>query len=295
MVCAAFKYVAVSSYGDAVRALTEYGDEAKILAGGQSLVSMLNLRLARPSVLIDINPIDAPEPQRDGDRLVLSAMTRYSRILASETARRDIPLLTAALANVGNVRVRNRGTVGGTLAHCEATSEVCVASLALSADITAQGPTGPRTIRAEDFFLGFFTTVLEPDEVVTEIRLPVSGPGRGWSFLEMVRRSSDYAIVDVGVSVVLDTESGDLVEVRVGLGGVGDRPVLAADDTTRTLVGQNPTDEQVDEVACAVAASTSPRSDLHASGSYRKRLVRVLTRRALIDAVEKARASVVSS
>ena len=291
MVCVPFKYVAVDSYDEAVRALVEYGEEAKILAGGQSLVSMLNLRLARPAVLVDINPVEAPAPRQDGNRLILSAMTRHSRILDSETVRRESPLLTAALANVGNVRVRNRGTVGGTLAHGEGTSEVCTVSLALDGEITARGPAGDRTIRAQDLFLGFLTTALEPDEVITGLTLDTMGFGQGWSFHEMVRRSSDYAIVGVGVSVELHPVSGVVVAARIGLGGVADRPVLAGGDLIESLVGEVPSDEKLAEAARAAAAATSPRSDIHASGSYRQRLVEVLTRRGLREAVRRAHES----
>lgn len=291
MVCVPFKYVAVESYDEAVRVLVEYGEEAKILAGGQSLVSMLNLRLARPAVLVDINPVEAPAPRQDGNRLILSAMTRHSRILDSETVRRQSPLLTAALAHVGNVRVRNRGTVGGTLAHGEGTSEVCTVSLALNGEITARGPAGERTIRSEDFFLGLFTTALEPNEVVTGLSLDTMKSGVGWSFHEMVRRSSDYAVVGVGASVEVHPVSGVVVAARIGLGGVADRPMLASEELVGLLLGEIPSDVKLAEVARAAAASMPPRSDVHASGAYRQRLVEVLTRRALREAVRRAHES----
>ncbi|MHB1784976.1 MAG: FAD binding domain-containing protein [Acidimicrobiales bacterium] len=288
MVCTPFKYVEVESYDDAVRALTDHGDEAKILAGGQSLVPILNLRLARPTVLIDINSIDPEQPHIDGDHLVLPAMTRYSHVLESHIVRSQSPLLAAAVAHVGNVRVRNRGTVGGSLAHGEATGEISAVALALDGEITARGPEGDRTIRAEDFFVTFLTTSLDPEEVVTGLRLPVAGSRRGWSFHEMVRRSSDFAIVGVAASVELEPNDDAVRVVRVGLIGVADRPMLAEPAATASLVGLVPSTGQLDAVAGAVAAATSPRNDVHASGTYRRRLVGVLTRRALAEALLSA-------
>ena len=280
-----FEYVRASSYADAVSALREHGDGAKIIAGGQSLVPMMNLRLIRPTVLIDVNGIGAKRPYLDCGQLVLPAMTRYSEVLTSPMVRNQSPLLVEAVTYVGNVRVRNRGTIGGSLAHGQAAAEVAAVALALDGVITAYGPEGCRTIRSEDFFLGYLTTSLEPDEVVTELRLPAAGRGRGWSFHEVARRGDCPAIVGVAASVDLEPDSDVIRAVRVGLLGVADRPVIGEPTATSSLVGRVPSAAHLDSVACAVAVATYPMDDAQASGTYRRRLVRVLTRRALTEAL----------
>ena len=287
MVASTFDYVAVGTYDEAVSVLCELGDDAKILAGGQSLVPMLNLRLARPSALVDINPIAACEPFLDDGTIVLPAMLRHGRALSSNLVAEATPMLAAALRHVGNVRVRNRGTIGGSLAHGEATSEVCAVSLALGGRVLAQGPHGAREVPVEGLFEGFLTTVLEFDEVLTEVRLPAQRPSSGWGFHEVVRRSSDYAIVAVAASVELG-ESGVIESARMGIGGVADRPVLASPEVLGALCGCVPDTAPLEEVSRAVASATEPPSDVHASGAYRRRLVTVLSLRALDDALRRA-------
>jgi CO/xanthine dehydrogenase FAD-binding subunit len=286
---ARFEYQMVHSYEEAVAALVEHGPEAKIIAGGQSLVPMMNLRLLRPTALIDLNGIGSSQPHLDGGRLVLPAMSRYSAVLASPMVRSESPLLAAAVAHVGNVRVRNRGTLGGSLAHGQPTAELGAVILALEGDVVAYGPQGSRVIRAEDFFLGLLKTSLRPDEVVTALRLPLSRPRRGWSFQEISRRSGNPAIV--GVAASLELAPGDDVVASLGIGliGVADRPVAGHKGVTSSLVGKSPSAEQLEGVAAAVAAATCPESDVHASGEYRRRLVKVLTRRALTEALLGAR------
>ena len=280
-----FEYVKVGSYAEAVAALREHGDGAKIIAGGQSLVPMMNLRVVRPTVLIDVNAIGHQPVRLECDRLVLPAMTRYSEVLASDLVRSQSPLLAAAAAHVGNVRVRNRGTLGGSLAHGQATAEIAAVALALGAEITVHGSEGDRVIRSEDFFLGYLTTSLAPDEVVTGLRLPLMGRRRGWSFHELTRRGGWSAVVGVAASVELAPSEDAVRSVRVGLIGVADRPVLGQPTVTSSLVGRVPSAAQLDAVACAVAAATYPIDDVQASGSYRRRLARVLTRRALTEAL----------
>jgi CO/xanthine dehydrogenase FAD-binding subunit len=280
-----FEYVKVTSYAEAVAALVEHGDGARIIAGGQSLVPMMNLRLVRPTVLIDVNGIAPERPYLDCDQLVLPAMTRYSEVLASPMVRSHSPLLASAVTHVGNVRVRNRGTIGGSLAHGQSTAEIAVVALALGGEITAYGPAGSRVIRSEDFFLGYLTTSLEPEEVVTALRLPVAGRRRGWSFHELARRSGCPAIVGVAATVELEPGADLVTGLKVGLLGVADRPVIGAPSATSRLIGQVPSAAQLDSVACAVGAATCPMDDAQASGTYRRRLVRVLTRRALTEAL----------
>ena len=202
-----FKYELVRSYEEAVFALREHGEGAKALAGGQSLVPLMNLRLLRPSALIDLNGIAAVAPRVEGGRLLLSAMTRYSEVLFSELARCQTPLLTAAIAYVGNVRVRNRGTLGGALAHGQATSELAAVVLALGGEILAYGPAGARVIDAEEFFVGHLKTDLRPEEVVTGLRLEVAQPRQGWSFKELARRSGAEAVAGVAANVTLSSRA----------------------------------------------------------------------------------------
>ena len=289
MVSVPFEYARVVSYDEAVRALSEHDQDAKLLAGGQSLVPMLNLRLARPTVLIDINSADAREPFLDSGRLVLPALTRHARLLADPAVRRNAPLLSAAARYVGNVRVRNRGTIGGSLAHADPTGELSCAALALDASVAVRGPRGEREIRVEDLFAGYLSTRLEQEEVIRELRVPLVRRAGGWSFQEVARRASDFAVVAAAASVEVDPGRGTVRQARVALAGVADRVVLADAAAVGSILGTLPTDAELDDVARAAAEATSPDSDVHASGAYRRRLVAVLTRRALAEAIGRAR------
>jgi carbon-monoxide dehydrogenase medium subunit len=289
MVSAAFDYLRVYSLNEAVQALTDRDEDAKVLAGGQSLVPMLNLRLAMPSVLIDINAADSREPFLDDDDgcLVLPALTRHAQLIASPLIQASAPVLSAAVSHVGNVRVRNRGTIGGSLAHADPTAEISCAALALDATVAVLGPRGERLVKVADFFAGYLSTQLERDEVISELRVPVHRPRRGWSFIEVARRAADFAVVAVAASVAVDP-GGVLRDARVGLACVADRVVLADPQAIASIVGTAPTNAQLADVARAVAEATSPDGDVHASGAYRKRLVAVLTRRALAEAIGRA-------
>jgi len=288
MVAAPFEYARVGSYDDAVQALSAYDEDAKLLAGGQSLVPMLNLRLVRPTVLIDINGADARAPHLADGELVLPALTRHVRLTTDPVVSGHAPLLSAAVRYVGNVRVRNRGTIGGSLAHADPTGELSCAALALGASVIVYGPEGARVIPAGELFTGFLGTQLAPQEVIGEVRVPAWRPPYGWSFQEVARRASDFAVVAVAASVQADPGRGLIRQARVGLAGVADRVVLADESAVGSLVGTRPTDAELAGVARAVAEATSPDSDVHASGAYRKRLVAVLTRRALAEAISRA-------
>lgn len=283
-----FKYELVRSYEEAVFALREHGEGAKALAGGQSLVPLMNLRVLRPSALIDLNGIVAIAPQVEGGRLSLSAMTRYSQVLLSELVRCQTPLLTAAIAYVGNVRVRNRGTIGGALAHGQATSELAAVALALGGEILAYGPTGTRLIDAEEFFVGHLKTDLRPEEVVTGLRLEVAQSRQGSSFTELARRSGAEAIAGVAANVTLSPERDVIGGVRLGLIGVDERPAAGDRTVLSSLLGRIPTPTEIDDVAAEVTARTAPVTDSQSTASYRRRLVRVLIRRALTEALQRA-------
>jgi aerobic carbon-monoxide dehydrogenase medium subunit len=240
---------------------------------------MLNLRLARPSLLIDINPADHREPAVEGGLLRLPALTRHRTLLEHDLVRRACPLLADAIRYVGNVRVRNRGTIGGSLAHADHTSEIGACALAAGAQIVARGPAGDRTVPATDLFAGYWTTTLGTAEIITDVLVPVARPRQGWSFKEMVRRTSDFAIVAVAVTVNLAERNGALASATVALAGVADRVVLADPG----LVDSDP-----DQTAARIAETLDPPDDVHASGAYRRRVARVLAARALREAVSRA-------
>lgn len=291
MVSAPFDYVAVASYDEAVQHLREHGDDAKVLAGGQSLMPMLNLRLARPAVLIDINGADQREPTVEAGLLRLPALTRHRTLLEHPLVRQHCPLLASAVAHLGNVRVRNRGTIGGSLAHADPTAEIGACALALGARARALGPGGERTIEAHDLFVTYLTTSLEQPEVITDVLIPAARPRQGWAFHEMVRRTSDFAIVAVAAWLELDEHAGVIRDVRVALAGVADRVILAGPALLAGLAGTapgGPDDPALAQAAQALADSADPASDVHASGDYRRRLVRVLSARALADAFGRA-------
>jgi aerobic carbon-monoxide dehydrogenase medium subunit len=282
MVAPVFDYVAAASYDEAVHLLTAStasDQEAKILAGGQSLMPMLNLRLAHPDLLIDINPADQRPPSRDGDSLRLPALTRHRVLLEHDLVRQHCPLLADAIRYVGNVRVRNRGTIGGSLAHADHTSEIACCALATGAQVVARGPNGDRTVPARDLFAGYWSTTLDPAEIITDVLIPVTRPRQGWSFQEMVRRTSDFAIVAVAAIVNLAERSGVIASATIALAGVADRVVLA---DPQLLTGD------ADEMASRIADSLDPPDDVHASGAYRRRVAKVLTARALREASARA-------
>jgi aerobic carbon-monoxide dehydrogenase medium subunit len=283
MVAPAFEYVAVGSYDEAVRLLAENGEEAKILAGGQSLMPMLNLRLAHPDLLIDINPADQRPPSVTDGLLRLPALTRHRVLLEHDLVRQHCPLLADAVRHVGNVRVRNRGTIGGSLAHADPTSEIGCCALATGAQVVAHGPDGDRAVPVSELFAGYWTTTLADAEIITDVLIPVTRPGQGWSFHEMVRRTSDFAIVAVAATVDLAERADVIAAARIALAGVADRVVLADPE----LAGAT-SDEDLDAAAARIAGRLEPADDVHASGEYRRRLARVLTARALRQARARA-------
>jgi aerobic carbon-monoxide dehydrogenase medium subunit len=298
MVAPAFEYVAASSYDEAVRLLADGGEEAKILAGGQSLIPMLNLRLAHLELLIDINVADGRQPSVAGGMLRLPALTRHRVLLEHELVRRHCPLLPEAVWHVGNVRVRNRGTVGGSLAHADPTSEIGACALATGAHVVVRGPGGDRTLPASELFVSYWTTALAETEIITDVLVPVIRPRQGWAFHEMTRRTSDFAIVAVAAMVELDEAADTIAATRVALAGVADRVMLADPEMLTGLIGAGRagttgdgptlTDDAVDTAAARIADRLEPTDDVHASAGYRRRLARVLTARALRGAYARA-------
>ncbi|MFZ8967583.1 MAG: FAD binding domain-containing protein [Ilumatobacteraceae bacterium] len=269
MIPAAFDYVRASSAEEAIALLGQHGDEAKLLAGGHSLVPLMKLRLAQPSVLVDIGRVNDLSYVRDaGDHIAIGALTRHMDVENSPVLAEHVPLLAHAASHVGDPQVRHRGTIGGSLAHADPASDLPATTLALGATYVAQGPNGTREIAAADFYQGYLTSALEADELLTEIRVPKMN-GAGWSFQKFNRRAQDWAIVGVA-AWRRGTESG------VGLVNMGSVPVLAAAVSAAIASGAD-----VADAAALAADDADPQADLNASVEYRQHLARVLTGRAL--------------
>lgn len=282
-----FDYLAPASLEEAVEALAQHGDEAKILAGGQSLVPLLAFRLARPSVLVDVNRVPGlDDVVLDGETLTVGALARERDVELAPGLRDRCAMVVDAIEQIGHVAIRNRGTVGGSLAHADPAAEWTALALALDADLDVVGPAGSRTIAARDFLVTYFTTALAPDEVLTRIRLVLPNGRSGSCFLELARRHGDFAIVGTGALLSLD-DDGSIADARLTLIGVGQTAVRAgaAEDVLR---GGRPTEELFAEAAEAAGVQIDPNGDVHASADYRRRVARVLVRRALATALARA-------
>jgi carbon-monoxide dehydrogenase medium subunit len=281
-----FAYTAVESVDEAVAELTQHGDAAKVLAGGQSLVPLLNMRLATPERLIDLNRVRelAYVTGRAGG-LAIGAMTRQRAAERSALAAGHVPLLADALPWVGHFQIRNRGTIGGSLSHADPAAELPAVVVCLDARLTARGPAGERTIPAADFFRAQLTTALAPTELLTEIWFPPSPHGSGSAWIELARRHGDYALVGVAAVVTL---AGDRVgEARLALTGVGDRPIRPG-EAERRLAGEALTPAVLAEAAEAVRRAIDPGGDIHATAAYRRHVAGVLVERALRLAAARA-------
>ena len=284
-----FEYHAPESLPEALDLLARLGDDAKVLAGGQSLVPLLNLRLARPANLVDINNVQRElarlEPWDGGLRL--GGLVRQRAAERSELVRQRNPLLAEALPLVGHPQIRNRGTIGGSLAHADPASELPAVATLLDAELAARSARRERTLRAEEFFVSYFTTRLEPDELLTEVRVPAWPSGAGWAFLEVSRRHGDFAMVGVA-SLVRLAPNGSIGEARLAYTGVGATPVRAR-DAERELEGQPAAEDTYVAAAERAAQALDPQADVHATAAYRRHVAKVLTRRALALAVQRAR------
>ncbi len=282
-----FEYLRPASIQEAVAALAAAGEDGKILAGGQSLVPMLNFRLLNPSVLIDINRIPGLgeiQEQPDGG-LRIGALTRHHALETSEVVQRLYPVLHAAMQQVAHLAIRNRGTIGGSITHADPAAELPMLMKLLDARITLISSKGTRIVDAEDFFLGPLTSEVEENELVTEINLPPLPQGAGWAFEEVARRAGDFALAAVGV--VMHVAQGKVVEARIGVMGVADTP-MRINDAETILYNQSCDQVTLDEVVDAVLQAIEPSTDLHASAEYRLHLTEVLVRRAVKTAWQRA-------
>ena len=282
-----FDYLAPASLDEALGILERHGEQAKVLAGGQSLVPLLNFRLARPTYLVDLNEIGGLDGIRiDDGALVIGAMTRQRAVETSALVRAHCPLLAEAMPQIGHVQIRNRGTFGGSVAHADPAAELPAVVAALEGSLMLQGKRGQRELRSEEFFVSYFTTALHPTEVLVSVRLPPLPARTGSAFVEMTRRHGDFALVGVAATLTVD-ETGVCTRSALALTGVGPTPVVAR-EAACALVGVKPTSVALADVARRVSATVRPESDLHASSEYRTHLAGVLTQRALARCVERA-------
>jgi aerobic carbon-monoxide dehydrogenase medium subunit len=281
-----FEYEAPRTVAEAIDLLAEQLDEASVLAGGQSLIPLLALRLARPAVIIDINGIDELSGMSaTAGWLAIGAMTREYVAEKSKVVADTVPLLAAALPLIGHEAIRSRGTIGGSLAHADAAAELPAVARALDAEFVVRGPSGERVIPAAQWFEGYLTTARGPDELLLEVRFPTAGRGTGVSFQEVARRHGDFAIVGLAVSLVLS--EGMISDARLAFAGVSDVPVRAsaAEDL---LVGERPSAELFDEAARLATGDIDPPDDLHGSSDYRKAVAAAIARRGLRAAADNA-------
>jgi CO/xanthine dehydrogenase FAD-binding subunit len=284
---APFRYVAARSLEQALALKAELGDEARFLAGGQSLVPTMNFRLTQPAMLIDINPLDELAGVRNGgDSVRIGALTRYRSLERDPMTAVKLPLIAEALPVIAHPQIRNRGTIGGNLAHADPASEMPAIVLTLGGRLRLQSVRGERWLEARDFFVGALTTALEADEMLTEIELPSAAADSGACFLEMSRRRGDFAIIGVACTVRLDPQ-GECIEARIGLCNAGDGPVYA-DEASDSLVGRKLGEGEIAEAAALVQRAIDPGGSIHASKDYQRHIAGVLTARALTTANKRA-------
>ena len=285
-----FDYSAPGTLEEALSLLGELGDEARPLAGGQSLIPLLSLRLARPSHLIDLARIADPEltavESADG-HVVVGAMVRERQAESDEAVRRSTPLLAEALPLIGHPAIRSRGTIGGSLAHADPAAELPAVAVALDAEfVAASHSRGRRSIGAEDFFTGFFSTAMEADEILVQIRLPACLPGSGTAIAEVARRHGDFALV--GAVAAVRIEDGKISGARVVLTGMSDTPLVLA-EAEELLTGVEPTPKSLQAAGKELVKDLSPPADVHASPAYRRHVAAVLIGRTLQTSVDRAK------
>lgn len=281
-----FKYVAPDTLEEAVQVLAQYRSDAKILAGGQSLMPLLNMRLARPAVLVDVNRIAALDYIRQADGgVAIGAITRQRRLEDTAVVAERLPLLKDVVQWISHPQIRNRGTVVGSIAHGDPSAELPAAAVALDAQMTAVGPKGARTLTADALYLGYLATALQPDEFLTEVRFPSLPAGTGWSVQEVARRHGDFALV--GVIALLSLSGEQIGQARLTYFGVGGRPVRFL-EVENLLSGRRPCGKLFAEAAAEASTRLQPGGDLHASAEFRRAVAGVLTRRVLNQALSSA-------
>jgi CO/xanthine dehydrogenase FAD-binding subunit len=285
----AFDYIAADSIAMAVAALAAAGDDAKIIAGGQSLVPMLNFRMLRPSTLVDINRIAGLDVIEETSVAIrIGALTRHYQLETSPLVARHLPVLSCAMTHVAHLAIRNRGTIGGSLAHADPAAELPMMALLLDAELRVASASGERKVAARDFFLGALTVDLASGEIISGIVLPKLPPRTGWGFAEVARRHGDFALA--AVAATLTVSGGAIEQARIALTGVGPT-ALRATEAEGLLIGHALEPDLTNRVIEAVRATIEPETDLHASSDYRRHLAGVLTGRALAAAWRSANES----
>jgi carbon-monoxide dehydrogenase medium subunit len=284
---AAFDYVLADSVESAVSALGAAGGDGKIIAGGQSLVPMLNFRLLRPSVLVDINRIPGLASIEDGGESIrVGALTRHVALETSPVIAQSFPVLQKAMTFVAHLAIRNRGTIGGSLSHADPAAELPMMSMLLDAKLGIASANSRRIVAPADFFLGALTTDLGDDELLTDIDFPKLHPNTGWGFEEIARRAGDFALACVATTIT--AVDGAIGEVRIAMMGVGET-AMRASEAEALLTGRDLTNQSLDEAVAAIRSAVEPNTDLHASSDYRRHLVGIIARRALVSAWDRAR------
>ncbi|MEW6637821.1 MAG: xanthine dehydrogenase family protein subunit M [Actinomycetota bacterium] len=283
MIPVAFDYEVAESVDHAISLLGQHGEDAKLLAGGHSLLPIMKLRLAAPAMLVDLGRVEELKYVRDGgDHIAIGAMTRHCDVERDPLLREHCGLLSYTASLVGDPQVRHRGTIGGSISHGDAASDLPSALLALEASFVVRGPGGERTVAAADFFKDYLMTDLSPDEVLTEVRVPKLGPNTGWSYKKFNRRAQDWAVV--GVAAVVEKSNGSISAARLGLTNMGATPIRAS-AAESALSGADAS--SVAEATSRADEGTSPSSDIAASAEYRRHLARVLSRRAVEEALSR--------
>ena len=281
MIPVAFDYEVAESVDHALQLLGQHGDDAKLLAGGHSLLPIMKLRLAAPAVLIDIGRISDMNYVRDaGDHLAIGAMTRHTDVEHNPIVQEHCGILSYTASLVGDPSVRHRGTIGGSVSHADAASDLPSALLALDASFQIKGPNGERTVAAKDFFKDYLMSDLGPDEILTELHVPKLAAGTGWAYKKFNRRAQDWAVV--GVAAVVERSNGSIGSARLGLTNMGSTP-LRASAAESALSGADP--GSVGEATASADEGTTPSSDIAASSEYRRHLARVLSKRAVEEAL----------
>ncbi len=286
MIPAVFDYIAPRTLDEALRVLADHGEDAKLLAGGHSLLPLLKLRLARPGLLIDLNRIPGLNAiSQEGEKIVIGALATHYQIESSELLKKRCPLLPQTAREIADVQVRNRGTIGGSLIHADPSADWPAAVLALGAELKLRGPKGERTVGAEQFFVGPMTTATEPNEILTEICVPVFPRRSGSAYLDMAQPASGFAIAGVAVWLSINAK-GRCEAIGIGITGLSDKP-FRAHAVEERLRGNKLTPKLIEASAAQVADGVAPLEDLHAGGEFRAHLARVYTARAIQEAAKR--------
>jgi carbon-monoxide dehydrogenase medium subunit len=280
MIPASFEYSRPKSLPEAISLLKSFGGDSKILAGGQSLIPVMKLRLGSPSHLIDINDIEGLSYIREQERFLrIGALTRMVDLETSELLKKKYPIFTDAASEIADPTIRNMGTAGGNLSHADPANDLPAVVLALEAELVVTSLSGNRIIRARDFFIDAFTTALKHEEILTEIRIPEYSPGSGGAYLKLEKRGGDFAIAGVATFVGLDA-NGNVAKAGIGLTAVGSS-AIKAEEAERSLLGQKLTEQSIRDAADLASQVSRPVSDLRGPAEYKKKMVKVLTSRAL--------------